>query len=66
MGGESRPSSPIGAQANHKSNSSYNKRPINDVDDRLYDTYNEQSVIESNPMLQKRRDALSPLKLQAQ
>jgi len=36
----------------------------NDIEERLYDTYNEQSVIESNPMLQKKMDALSPLKLQ--
>ena len=32
------------------------------TDDRLYDTYGDSSLIELNPMLEKKKELLSPLK----
>ena len=35
---------------------------IDSVEDHLYDTYGDSSLLELNPMLEKKKDLLSPLK----
>lgn len=51
----------------YQNDSDINNKQSNDrfsaVEEKLYDTYTSPDVVESNPMLVKRRDSLTPLKL---
>jgi len=38
------------------------QEPSNSIEERLYDAYEQSGIIEINPMLEKKRNSLTPLK----